>query len=82
MPGGSTLNAMIGSLDGIEQTRLRRCPAFGQQGCVYSKGIFIQVGEYLLYDRRIFDAGHHFDRTPAGTARCNVDTEHPPGPLC
>jgi hypothetical protein len=54
-----------------------RCPAFGQQWGLYRKGSFIQVGEYLLDGYRIFNAGDHFDATAAGTARLNVDIEHP-----
>ncbi len=71
-----------------------RCPAFGQQWGCYGKGFFIQVGEYLLDDHRIFNAGDdvhgrtnaasarmrksgHFDATAAGTARFDVDIEHP-----
>ncbi len=65
------------SLRSVKPARLRRCPAFGQQWGLYRKGFFIQVGEYLLDNYRIFNAGDHFDRTAAGTARLNVDIEHP-----
>ncbi len=37
--------------------------------------------EYLLDDQWVFDAGHHFDGTAAGTARLNVDIEHALEPL-
>ena len=65
----------------VEPVRLRRCPAFGQQWGLYRKGFFIQVGEYLLDDYRIFNAGDHFDAATTGTARLNVNIEHALEPL-
>ncbi len=75
--GAATRVEWVASLRSVEPARLRRCPAFGQQWGLYRKGFFIQVGEYLLDDYRIFNAGDHFDATAAGTARLNVDIEHP-----
>jgi len=47
----------------------------------------LQMGENLLDDRRIFDAGNDPHRPTAGTAGFNVDVEHPfqalrPGHRC
>ena len=41
----------------VEQTRLRRCPALGQRDGLRGDGLCLQVGEYLLDDRGVFDAG-------------------------
>ena len=43
---------------------------------MYGRRVQIQVGEYFLDDRRIFDAGNHFDRPAADSALLNVDIEH------
>ena len=40
-----------------------------------------QVCEYFLDDRRIFDAGNHFDRPAADSALLNVDMENTLEPL-
>ena len=40
------------------------------------------VGEYLVNDQWIFNAGDDFDGATAFTARFDVDIEHPFEPLC
>ena len=75
--GSSSLSCKEGwVLAPVEQDRWRRCPAFGQRWCLYRKDFFIQVGEYLLDHRRIFNAGDHFDGATAFTARFDVDIEY------
>ena len=46
----------------VEQTRLRRCPALGQRDGLRGDGLCLQVGEYLLDDRGVFDAGESANR--------------------
>jgi hypothetical protein len=45
---------------------------------LYTKGFFIQVGEDLLYDHRVLDAGDHFDGATAFTARFDINLNHTP----
>ena len=42
----------------------------------WRSGFFVQVGEYLVNDYWIFDAGDHFDGAAAFTACLNVDIEN------
>jgi hypothetical protein len=47
---------------------------------LHRKGFFIQVGEYLVYDRWVFNAGDDFDGATAFTARFDIDLEHTSSP--
>ena len=52
-------------------------PACRPQTC-WSRGkLFLQVGQYLIDYRRVFNAGNHLHRATAFTAGLNVDIEHP-----
>ena len=42
---------------------------------IVQEGLFIQVGEYLLDDRRMFNAGDHLDGAAALFAGFNFDPE-------
>jgi hypothetical protein len=67
------------SFGSVKQTRLRRCPAFGQPDRYCCRDFFIQVGQYLLDDHRALGSGDQLDRTAAFTAY--VDIEHTLEPL-
>ena len=43
----------------------RRCPAFRQQVRWPRDNLSLQMGEYLLNDHRVFDAGNDLDSTAA-----------------
>ena len=53
-----------------------------QQARSWRSNFFIQMGEYLVDDHRILNAGDHFDGTAACTARFDVDIENPLQSLC
>jgi hypothetical protein len=55
------------------RTCLRWCPALVQRGGFRGGGLFVQVGEYLLDDRRVFDAGNDLHRLAAVVTGFDVD---------
>ena len=59
----------------------RRRPAFRQQTRCNRGILSLQMGENLLNDRRVFDAGDHFVCTAAGKVCLNVDIEDLRQPL-
>ena len=50
-------------------------PGFWATGVIVQEGLFIQVGEYLVNDQRIFNAGDDFDGATAFAARFDIDLE-------
>ena len=73
--GGGTLNAMIGSLNGIEQTRLRRCPDWMRQRLGGFGSVF-DVAQNPFHDRRVFDAGDDLDGAAVVVTSFDIDLEH------
>ena len=59
-----------------EQTS-RRCPAFRPQTCWRQGKLFLQMGENLINDHWIFNAGDDPHRPAAFTAGLDVDIKHP-----
>jgi len=57
----------------VKQSRCRRSPAWWQPGC---SRFLIQVGEYLVDHRRVFDAGDDADITTAFAAGFDIDIEY------
>jgi hypothetical protein len=58
----------VGLIPSVKQPRCRRGPALGQPGCCRCGSFFIQVSEYLVDQRRVFDAGNDAHITAAFTA--------------
>ena len=46
-----------------------------QRGGFRGDGLFVQVGEHRLDDRRVFDAGNDLHRPAAMATRFDVDLE-------
>ena len=65
----------MGPVGSVGQGGLRRCPTIGQRR-LFGRRVQIQVGEYFLDDRGVFDAGDHFDGAAADTAGLYVNVEH------
>ena len=61
--------------------RCRRGPAWWQQSYCHCRCFFLQVSEYLVDYRRVFDAGNDAHITTAFTAGFNVDIKYPLQPL-
>ena len=74
--GSSKLREIRVTSGQSNQTACGGCPAFRQRWGFYRRGFFIQVGKYLVNDRRIFNTGDDFDGATAFAARLNVDIEY------
>jgi hypothetical protein len=56
-------------------------PALVQRGGFHRRGLFFQLGKYLLDNRRVFDAGDDFHYPAAVASSFDVDVEHTLEPL-
>ena len=66
----------------IKQPLCWGSPTFRQQSCCCRSFIAIQVGEYLLNNRWVFDAGDDLDITTALSAGFNINVKHALQALC
>lgn len=73
--GDSVATRGVFSLRCVTQDGLRWCPALVRRGGFRGGDLFVQVGEYLLDDRRVFDAGNDFHRPAAVATGFDVDVE-------
>ena len=80
-PAPSAATRVVFSLRCVKQECMRWCPALVPRGGFRGGGLFVQVGEYLLDDRRVFDEGNDLHRPAAMATRFDVDVEHTLEPL-